>query len=71
MKSKKQLSQYVHTNTELVFVISLQIVYTNTNHKEYKKFNDLTQILKCKTYNNKVQKKQVQKSKTTNEKKQV
>ena len=70
MKSKKT-PIIVRTQIQnLVFVISLQIVHRNTHLKEYKKFHDLTQMLKRKTYNKKVQiKTKYNKSKTTNEKK--
>ena len=55
MKSKKT-PIIVRTQIQnLVFVISLQIVHRNTHLKEYKKFHDLTQMLKRKTYNKKVQ----------------
>ena len=55
MKSKKT-AIIVRTQIQnLAFVISLQIVHRNTHFKEYKKFNDLTQMLKRKTYNKKVQ----------------
>ena len=57
MKSKKT-AIIVRTQIQnLVFVISLQIVHRNTHLKEYKKFNDLTQMLKRKTYTKKVQQK--------------
>ena len=57
MKSRKTAIRVCTQIQNLVFVISLQIVNTNTNLKEYKKFNDLlTQMLKCKTYNKKYQK---------------
>ena len=64
MKSRKT-AIIVRTQIQnLVFVISLQIVHRNTHLKEYKKFHDLTQMLKRKTYNKKVQiktnKKQIQ-----------